>query len=198
MNSATSPTSRAQPLEPPLAPLEFADVYEQTFPFVWRCARRLGVDPSAQDDVCQEVFVVVHRRLAEFRGESSLKTWIFGIVSNVVHTHRRTQQRKEPALRSLVPLLDPSELSASSGDDPHELAVRRESVRAAQDVFASLPEDKRVLLMLADLEDVPVPEIAELTGTNLNTVYARLRAARSALADAVRRYRARAGGSAHG
>lgn len=198
MNSATRPAPVLRLVPPVAQPLEFAAVYEQTFPFVWRCARRLGVDPGAQDDVCQEVFVVVHRRLPEFRGESSLKTWIFGIVSNVVHTHKRTQQRKEPALRSAQPVLDPNELIASHGEDPHALAERSESVRVAQELFSSLPEDKRVLLMLADLEDVPVPEIAELTGTNLNTVYARLRAARSALADVVRRYRARAGGPKHG
>jgi RNA polymerase sigma-70 factor (ECF subfamily) len=178
-------------------PLEFSEVYEQMFPFVWRCARRLGVEEAAQDDICQEVFVVVHRRLPEFRGESSLKTWVFGIVNNVVSTHRRSRGRKDPALRSLAPVLDPNELSAHA-HDPHELAERRESVRVAHELFASLPEDKRVLLMLADLEDIPVPEIAELTGTNLNTVYARLRAARSALADAVRRYRAKFGGGAHG
>jgi RNA polymerase sigma-70 factor (ECF subfamily) len=196
LNSAPRPATFPRLAEPVAAPLEFADVYEQMFPVVWRCARRLGVEPSAQDDVCQEVFVVVHRRLPEFRGESSLKTWVFGILSNVVQTHRRTQQRKEPALRSLAPLVDPTELPTGARD-PHELAERHESVRVARELFLSLPEDKRVLLMLADLEDVPVPEIAEMTGTNLNTIYARLRAARSSLADAVRRHRAKFGGSAH-
>jgi RNA polymerase sigma-70 factor (ECF subfamily) len=71
-------------------------------------------------------------------------------------------------------------------------------VRAARTLFLELSEDKRVLLMLADLEDVPVPEIAQLTGTNLNTVYARLRAARQALADAVRRHRAKIEGGGRG
>lgn len=197
MSFASQPAALPLPVEPRADAPAFAEVYEQMFPFVWRCARRFGVDDSALDDVCQEVFVVVHRRLGHFRGESSLKTWVFGIVNNVVHTHRRSQQRKEPSLRSTSPLLDPSELS-TSGEDPLELFVKRESVRAARTLFLELSEDKRVLLMLADLEDVPVPEIAQLTGTNLNTVYARLRAARQALADAVRRHRAKIEGGGRG
>ena len=72
---------------------DFAAVYREYFPFVWRMARRLGVAPHALDDVCQDVFVVVHRRLGDFEGRSSLKSWIFGIVHNVALVHRRKLRR---------------------------------------------------------------------------------------------------------
>src|SRR5262245_51753387 len=84
--------------------LTLAEVYETQFDFVWRSARRLGVASLHVDDVVQEVFLVVFRRLAEFEGRSSLKTWLFGITRRVVRDHRRSARRKpaEP-LGSLEP-----------------------------------------------------------------------------------------------
>jgi RNA polymerase sigma-70 factor (ECF subfamily) len=193
MDSARANVEVAAPGPAPgFEPLEFAAVYEQTFAFVWRSVRRLGVADAARDDVCQEVFVVVHRQLAEFRGDSSLKTWVFGILRHVVRAQRRTLQRKDPAARTTAPLLDAELLAAGERHDPHETAVRSEDLKVARELFDALPEDKRVVLMLADLEDIPVPEIAALLEINVNTAYARLRAARHSLAEVVRRHHARA------
>lgn len=172
-------------------PLDFAEVYEEIFPFVWRTVRRLGVDASAHEDVCQEVFVVVHRRLPEFQGRSSLRTWVFGIVVNVVQAHRRSLRRKSPAHRATGELVDPELLAAPSNLGPHEAMTRAEAARVARELLESLDEDKRVVLVLAEIEEMPVTEIAQGIGVNINTVYARLRAARQAFSDAVRRYRAR-------
>src|SRR5262249_38050380 len=69
-------------------------VYEKYFAFVWRSVRRLGVGDSAVDDAVQEIFVVVHRRLADFEERASIKTWLYGIVLRVVRHHRRTLRRK--------------------------------------------------------------------------------------------------------
>src|SRR5579859_7717464 len=74
----------------------FAEVYEDYFSFVWRSARRLGAPEASVDDVVQEAFVVVYRRLSQFEGRSSLKTWLFGIVLNVVRAHRRSLRAKHP------------------------------------------------------------------------------------------------------
>ena len=70
----------------------FAGVYEAYFDFVWCSARRLGVPDPNLDDAVQEVFVIVHRRLAEFEGRSSIKTWLFGIVRNVSREARRCEE----------------------------------------------------------------------------------------------------------
>ena len=69
-------------------------MYAETFPSVWRTARRLGVVESAVDDVVQEVFVTVYRRLDQFEGRCALKTWVFGILMRVVNNYRRTRRRK--------------------------------------------------------------------------------------------------------
>ncbi|WP_437572271.1 MULTISPECIES: RNA polymerase sigma factor [unclassified Sorangium] len=180
------------------APRDFAEVYEEIFPFVWRTVRRLGVDASAHEDVCQEVFVVVHRRLPEFRGRSSLKTWVFGIVVNVVQTHRRSLRRKSPAHRGTGETVDPEQLAGPSDLSPYEAMTRAEAARVAHDLLASLDEEKRVVLLLAELEEMPATEIAQGIGVNINTVYARLRAARQAFSDAVRRHHARIRGGRDG
>jgi RNA polymerase sigma-70 factor, ECF subfamily len=192
-------TSQAEATEPreaggPTRVLDFSAVYDELFPFVWRTLKRLGVDPAAQDDACQEVFVVVHRRLGEFRFESSLKTWVFGIVANVVQTQRRTQRRKEPGARSGEPLLPADELPAPTAGNPDELAWLRQMALVAEELLNSLDDDKRLLIILADLEELPVPEIALITQSNVNTVYARLRAARKTFSEVILRYHARTAG----
>lgn len=196
LRAVTSPAEATEPREAegPTRVLDFSAVYDELFPFVWRTLKRLGVDPAAQDDACQEVFVVVHRRLGEFRFESSLKTWVFGIVANVVQTQRRTQRRKEPGARSGEPLLTADELPAPTAGNPDEVAWLRQMALVAEELLNSLDDDKRLLIILADLEELPVPEIALITQSNVNTVYARLRAARKTFSEVILRYHARTAG----
>lgn len=177
-------------LDVPGAPLDFAAVYDELFDFVWRTARRLGVAPEALDDVCQEVFVVVHRRLPEFEGRSSLKTWAFGILHNVVLVHRRTLGRKSPAYRSGAASVDPETL-ADHRASPLDVLTAAESAELARRLLDEIDEAKRTVLVLVDLEEMAVTEVAEAMGTNLNTTYARLRAARQELAAALKRHRAK-------
>src|SRR6186713_2887600 len=93
----SKPAERALPqpdsvgsFEPrPSSPPAFAEVYESCAKLVWRNLRRLGVPEAALEDAAQDVFLVVHRRLSEFEGRSTLRTWIFGIVLRVAARHRR-------------------------------------------------------------------------------------------------------------
>jgi RNA polymerase sigma-70 factor, ECF subfamily len=171
------------------SPPSFEAVYEECFPFVWRSVKRMGVAESAVDDVCQEVFLVAYRRLPEFEGRSSIRTWVFGIVLNVVQVHRRTLHRKSPAHRATGELVDPDTLPADGG--PHHQATLQQAARVAHEILEQLDEDKRAVFILAELEELPATEIAEAVGANIHTVYARLRAARAEFARAARRYRAR-------
>jgi len=172
-------------------PLSFDEVYEAHFDFVWRSARRLGVREGAIDDVVQESFLVVHRRLAEFEGRSTVKTWLFGILLRVVRDHRRHLRRKEPhSMRPEAPT-DPETLAARSEQGPHERAVKTEAVRALHAILDELDDEKREVFILAELEQMTAPEMAEALGVNLNTIYSRLRAARQEFEQAVSRHRAR-------
>jgi len=149
----------------------FAAVYREYFPFVWRCLRALGVADASLDDAAQEVFVVVHRRLAEFRGESSLRTWLYAIVRNVAANQRRGAQRS-----SVQAELDPA--LPSPAPDPCERAQDREAADFVQQFLSALDDKKRDVFVLALLEQLTIPEVAETLGIPLNTAYTRLRSVR--------------------
>jgi RNA polymerase sigma-70 factor (ECF subfamily) len=186
----SQPAVPARPARRGTEALAFEDVYEEHVTFVWRSARRLGVNESAVDDVVQEIFLVVLRRLGEFESRSTLKTWLFAIVLRVVRDHRRSVRRKSPHHTQQGPT-DPDTLSDGSNLGPHETAARVEGLRVLHELLDTLEDDKREIFVLAELEQLSAPDIAEATGTNVNTVYTRLRAARHDFNTALSRHRMR-------
>ncbi len=161
----------------------FEKVYRAHFPFVWRTALRLGANRNAVDDLVQETFLVVHRRLNDFNGRSQMTTWLFGIVRRVLSDHRRTLRRK-PSSPTPTSELDRTHLH------PQESA-RFEQLEAYQLVSVlldTLDDDKREVFVMAEFEDMTMAEIAEATGVNPNTVSARLGAARRAFEEALRQH----------
>ena len=163
----------------------FEDVYRTEFGFVWRSAKRLGLRDAGLDDAVQEVFVVVHRRLAEFEGRSSLRTWLFGITLRVVRDHRRSARRRDPG-----PPVDPDTLR-DTGGGPAESAEKAEAVRLLHALLDELDDERREVFVMAELEQMAMPEISEALGINVNTAYARLRIARQEFEQALARNRAR-------
>ena len=174
-------------------PPRFEEVYGEHFPFVWRSVRRLGVNPSAVDDVVQEIFLVVHRRIGRVRGAR--------VDEDVALRHRRCASsgstggrsaespRSSAARRRWIPTWTGCATRRSEG--PHERAAEREAVRTLHAILDELDDEKREVFVLAELEQMTVPEIAEAVETNVNTVYSRLRAARRDFDQAVLRHRAR-------
>jgi RNA polymerase sigma-70 factor, ECF subfamily len=172
--------------------MTFDQVYEDHFSFVWRNVRGLGVAPSGVEDVVQDVFVVVHRRLGEFDGtRASMRTWLFGILRRVVSDHRRTQRRKPAQFGTKEGDAEVETLTDNQRMGPHESAARAEAVRVLSQMLDSLDDDKREVFVLAEIEQMSVPEIAQAIDINVNTAYARLRAARKDFEDAVQRHHAR-------
>jgi len=168
----------------------FADLYELYFTFVWRSARRLGAPDASLDDVVQEIFMVAFRRQDEFEGRSSVKTWLYGIVFNVVRAHRRELALKHPQALADDRRTDP-ELLIDDREGPHEQASKNEAARVLELFLEGLDDDRRAVFVLAELEQLTAPEIAAIVRSPLNTVYSRLRLARIDFAKAVARYRAR-------
>ena len=173
----TSPLERV-PVEPsaswPVAaePLpDLATLFRSHFDFVWRVARSLGVPPGAVDDAVQDVFLTVHRRLSEFEGRASMRTWIYAITYRTAQNHRRRSQRQRCDALLEEPL--------AHGPDPGQ---QLESARAGQFVMKFLEgvsAEKRDVFVLSVLEELSAPEVAEILGVKLNTVYSRLRLVRA-------------------
>jgi RNA polymerase sigma-70 factor (ECF subfamily) len=173
-------------------PFDFDAVYEEYFDFVWRTARRLGVPDASAEDVAQDVFLVVHRRQADYEPRTPIKYWVFGIVSRVVADHRRTYWRKEARNLPLEVDLDGGETHPATGPTPNEQAEHAEAFRLVVRLLDELDSEKREVMVLAQFEEMSAVEIAECLGLNVNTVYGRLRAARQAFDAAYVRHRARA------
>ena len=168
----------------PAVEFRFEDIYNDHFAFVWRSVKRLGVRES-MDDVVQQVFIIVYRKLGDFEGRSSIKTWLYSITRRVVKDHFRTLKRKPRG----EPLYDvPAD---NSQLDPSELASRISAHKTLTTILDSLDEEKREVFILAELEEMTVPEIAQTLEINTNTAYSRLRAGRQAFNKEVERHLAR-------
>lgn len=161
----------------------FAAIYRAHHDFVWRTLRHLGVDADRIDDALQDTFLVVFRRLAEFEGRAALRTWIFEIARRVAARYRRCAAREAPRRCELAEV----EVAPRVED---ELA-RAEAAEILREFLDGLDPDKSVVFIMAELEQRRAPEIAESLAVNLNTVYARLRAARQQLDRLIHRLQAR-------
>lgn len=147
----------------------FDALYEKYAPFVWRTLRGFGVASGDIDDAVQEVFLVVHRSLADFEGRSSLRTWLCSITLGVARNATRKRRRQEAAL---------SKLGAGAPSASPTGAL--DAIDLVNVVLNELDEDKRLVFVLAELEQLTAPEIAEALKMNVNSVYSRLRLARIA------------------
>lgn len=155
----------------------FADLFREHAPHAGRALRNLGVSEPDVPDALQETFLVVHRKLSEFRGDSSVRTWIYGICLRVAAAHRRRPHRRR-------------EVGLDEADDratdrtPHDDAEQRQALTRLDEVLDGLDDDKRAAFVLYEIEELTLAEIAEAVGAPLPTVYSRLKAARKAVEEA--------------
>lgn len=170
---------------PPAAKLELSElsaIYREHRDFVWRCLYHQGVDGSFVEDALQDVFLVVHRKLAIFDGRTSVRSWLYGISRRIASEYRRGTRR---GTRHLHLLPDP-------GQEPSRNEYGRvAALQVMQQLLESLDEPKREVFILAELEGMTAPEIAEVLQINVNTIYARIRAARKSFDKAVARHELR-------
>lgn len=169
----------------------FETTYHQYFDFVWASALRLGVSAAAIDDVVQEIFIVIHAKLAELRQPQSLRSWIYGIVRRTVSDHHRSQRTKAAFGAVFAREL---EVQQPSTPTPLDLTEQGDQVRLLWTILEGLEPLKREVFVLAELEEMSAPEIADALEIPLNTAYSRLRAARQAFEEGVARDAARRGG----
>jgi RNA polymerase sigma-70 factor (ECF subfamily) len=172
--SAAAAPAAAPSLPGPL--LSFELIYREHFDFACRSLRLLGVERDGLEDAAQDVFGIASRRLAEFEGTSSVKTWIFAIVQRVAANHRRTHRRKQAPLEPLT-----AELAAGPGPSPESEAEAAQSAALIRAFSDSLDEGRRALLVLGLIEGVPMRELADTLGIPLQTAYSRVRALRRSL-----------------
>jgi RNA polymerase sigma-70 factor, ECF subfamily len=181
----TAPATAATPARAAGPPPGLREIFDAHHEFVYRSARRLGVPLTIVDDVVQETFIVAGRKLAEFEGRSSIKTWLFGITMRVAHTHRRGEARRQQRAAVVAE-------GAAALHDPY---AQREAADLLHRLLDELDDERRAAFVLADCEGMTAVEIAEGLGVNVNTIYSRIRSARKQIEEALARLQAREGGA---
>lgn len=161
---------------------ELEHVFADHARFVWRVLVRLGVARADVADACQEVFLVVHRRLSEFdERRASLHSWLYGICLRVASEHRRRRPQRREA-----PLERAPELTTAA--TPESALLQRRAWERLAAVLSQLDGAKREVFVLYELEQLPMPEVAALLGCPLQTAYSRLHAARRVVLAAFAEY----------
>jgi RNA polymerase sigma-70 factor (ECF subfamily) len=183
VRTATALDGRSAPGPPAPIPT-FEEMFKTCSPYVWRALQGLGVREADLDDVCQEVFLVVHRRLASFHGQCAVRTWIYGICLRVASDYRRRPHHARERTTDETPD------RAVPADQDAELD-RRRALAWLDGVLDALDEDKRAVFVLFEIEQVPMAEVATAVGCPVGTAYARLYAARRHVEAAARREQAR-------
>lgn len=154
------------------SPPEFDEIFAEQSAFVWRVLVRLGVHTRDVPDACQEAFLVVHRRLADFDGtRSSFRSWVYGICARVASDYRRRHPNRNESSGEAL------EQMGVSGQQEEELQTARAWRRLAQ-VLDTMDAAKREVFVLYELEALPMAEVAVSLDCPLQTAYARLHAAR--------------------
>ena len=168
----------------------FDEVYTETFPAVWRMASRLGIVDSALEDVLQDVYLTVFRKLEDFEGRSAVKTWVLAITIRIVSNHIRMRRRKGAA-HALTSVVDDPESVPDAAPDPHERLAREEAMRAVRELIAGMDPRRAAIFMLVELGELSVAEVARELGANVNTLQGRLCAARRDFERGLQRRQAR-------
>lgn len=155
----------------------FEAVYAEWFSEVARWARAMGGPRADLEDICQDVFLTVRRKLVDFDGQN-LGGWLYRITQRTVIAHRR----KAWVRRALF--LDGDEWQRVEGSSTSALSnvERREETALLEELLGKLSLPKRTALVLHEVEGRTAEEIAELEGVPVPTIYSRLHYAKREMA----------------
>lgn len=173
----------ARPVEAEAAdrePLTLAAIYRRHADDVATWARRLGGPSLDAEDVVHEVFLVVQRRLPEWRGEAKVTTWLYEITFRVVSGRRKRWLRRAWWTRHLDDAAEADAAARVAAEQPDalDLLERREASAALYQILDQIGETYREVIILFELEGKSGEEIAALTGASLANVWIRLHRAR--------------------
>lgn len=148
---------------------------------VYNVALRLLADPNEAECVLQETFLKVLEALPEFKGRSSLSTWIYRIATNLALMRLRSRKKKADPLDDVDSRVSQSALQAfnrSVGNNPLQAVMNEELRRAMEQAIAQLPDKFRSVFVLKDIEGFSLKEVAEMLEMNLAAVKTNLHRAR--------------------
>lgn len=154
---------------------DFEHLFKAEYVYVCRSLRRLGVHDADVVDIAQELFVIVHRELAQYDRSRPVRPWLYAFVVRLAANYRKLRRH---IYERGGEGLDPNKCDVDDAVEARDLVLR---------ALDTLDEEKRTALVLFDLEGFDGKEVAEMIGVPPNTAYSRLRLAREAVRAFVRR-----------
>jgi RNA polymerase sigma-70 factor (ECF subfamily) len=154
------------------------DAFQKELDYVFRTLRRLGIAPSEVEDLAQEVFLALRGAWGEYDRDRPLRPYLFGIAFRIASAHQR--KRKREVAFGIVEVGD-------AGPGPDEALLSKQARALVLAALERIPLPRRAVLVMHDIDDVPVGQVATILDIPLFTVYSRLRKARRELEASVRR-----------
>jgi RNA polymerase sigma-70 factor (ECF subfamily) len=164
--------------------LDFRGVFEAEFGYVLRTLRFLGVRDADAEDVAHDVFLAVYRHFADYDATRPLRPWLFAFAYRSARDFKALARHRQS-------LTDAPDLIADKNPLPDALLMHAERKELALAALDTLHDDERAVFVAHDLNELGAPEVSTTLGVPLNTVYSRLRRARSKFEAAVRRLAAK-------
>ncbi|MGZ5128465.1 MAG: RNA polymerase sigma factor [Actinomycetota bacterium] len=157
----------------------FGELVERHQSRIYAVCLRILADPEEARDAAQDAFITAFRKLAQFRGDAAFTTWLHRIAVNACYDELRRAKRR-PMLHTVTAADDDRapEPGPPSADHADEIAGTLDVTKA----LAAIPDDFRIALVLADVEDLPYDEIARVLEVPVGTVKSRVHRGRIALA----------------
>jgi RNA polymerase sigma-70 factor, ECF subfamily len=158
--------------------------FQQELAYVYRSFRRLGTAPSEVEDLAQDLFLALRRSWAEYDPDRPLRPYLFGFAFRIAAAHQR--KRKREVVFGIVEVDD-------TGPGPEETLQSKQRRALVLAALERIPLPRRAVLVMHELDGVPVAEVASVLSLPLFTVYSRLRKARRELEAGIRRLLREAG-----
>jgi RNA polymerase sigma-70 factor (ECF subfamily) len=154
------------------------DAYARELNYIFATLRRLGARPHEIEDLAQDVFVVLRRNWSSLDTERPLRPYLVGVAFRIVSAHHRRWSRE-------IPQTAPD--AADFAINPEGLLESKESASLLQSAIDSLPLSRRVVIIMHELDEIPLADVARKLSLTRFGAWARLTKARKELAAAVRR-----------
>ncbi len=157
-------------------------LYAEHGAYVFHTLRRLGVRSFEVEDVMHEVFMIAHRRIESYDEATPVRAWLFGIAYRKAADFRKLARHRRETCED-------NEEAIDLGASPEEEVGQRQQRQLVLAALEKIELSRRAVFVMHDIDETPVPVIAEQLAIPLNTAYSRLRLARAEFSDAVRRLR---------
>jgi RNA polymerase sigma-70 factor (ECF subfamily) len=166
------------PVPAPTADEACLATFQQELDYIYRSLRHLGTSASEVDDLAQEVFLALRHCWPRYDATRPARPFLFGIAFRIAAAHQRKRRREVP-----FGIVEPDETGPSPDQTLHAKQARALVLAALE----RLPLPRRAVVVMHEMDDVPVAEVAAALGIPLFTAYSRLRKGRRELEQALRR-----------